>query len=305
MSHEEYDGDDGSAKTFATESPYKYGEPVNLHRAKAKRAAKHGISYVLPQDTRDASPTFRREASFQGLKQKFEKISLSAIQRQRDLSRDFRCDSEQDLPAQCAEKVVTRALDPPVIHTKTIGKRNTESSMQSAKTQVVSNKRISMTLDQQDELLASVLESTSGCVFTEGELQSRILMKSVAKSMESLQPRVTANDRDTDSEGKEFLSTLSKEVAAATSRFPKDQDELVIFLGEEFEAAMCGHPQLPQNLGLYTYDFNVDKRGGNGSTSTRRLVAIKEGGTVEDMLESLETGYEVSLMGCGGMPQVK
>ncbi|KAG7350202.1 hypothetical protein IV203_009562 [Nitzschia inconspicua] len=130
-----------------------------------------------------------------------------------------------------------------------------------------------------------------------------------------------------------FLTVLNKELKATIPHLPPhgQHDDLVLWLGDELEASTCGSPTtttttstaIMDRLGgplllrfyedskasknLIEYGHTTNNTTNNNSINrvhtNRPLTSPKEeggGGMVEEMLESIELGYEASLMGCGG-----
>ncbi|KAG7357646.1 hypothetical protein IV203_002334 [Nitzschia inconspicua] len=130
-----------------------------------------------------------------------------------------------------------------------------------------------------------------------------------------------------------FLTVLNKELKATIPHLPPhgQHDDLVLWLGDELEASTCGSPttttttstaimdrlggplllrfyddsKASKNLIEYGHTTNNTTNNNNINRvhTNRPLPSPKEeggGGMVEEMLESIELGYEASLMGCGG-----
>jgi hypothetical protein len=160
-----------------------------------------------------------------------------------------------------------------------------------------------MNTDKKNEVQPSFWEGTSGCVTTESQLQSRLMMESVALQLENMTHKAKKSLKPISSpssgcktnffdETDGFLNVLSDEMQSTRTRMPRERDELLLFLGDELEASTCGRTQI-------MYDFEDDEDSGKNASSRQRLIPIKEGGAVEEMLESIELGYEASLIGCG------
>jgi hypothetical protein len=316
--------DDNSVTTFATEAPLKYNEASKLHRFKVQRPLlpRGSKKKIEPKEERsiedsnvDAAPheeprehdefttRMQRTSSFSGLKQKMENLTQKAFQRRNQWSRENSLLDDHD-------SVTTRSDKP-----DPQGNKNAERSLtkKQADSTIVTDQfletlghSLSMDSDRQDELLASFLDGTAGCVTTEAQLQSRLLMESMASRLNAMSRQAKSIHREQvqrpslSDEAAGFLNVLSHEMKVSSPQMPRGQDDLVLFLGDELEASTCGRPQITDGLGrfLYTYDFNDQDESGN-SANSRRLVPIKEGGAVEEMLESIELGYEASLIGCG------
>lgn len=113
---------------------------------------------------------------------------------------------------------------------------------------------------------------------------------------------VDCSGRSTQGTSRDFFNVLEQQVAVTSQRVPLSTDELVLFLGDEFEQSACGvQPVALDNV----LDFGSNNEKGvvdnylkTGPCYSTELEAV------EEVLDSLESGYEASLFHCGATPFV-
>jgi hypothetical protein len=321
---DKYDNDDWSVTTFATDSPLKYKEAFKRYRPKAQ------VSREIPKicdareemdnsntttnnndnnvetlaDSRDATESkdipndevriLHRSMSFQSLKKKMEKLTMKAFQPRNQLHRTLESEDYDSLTTYSDNK-----SDPQGENDIERSFQEQEQTQQLPWTNVVSQNEFRqqslMNTNQHVGLLASSFEGTTGCNTSESQLQSGLLMESITLKLKDLTPKAkkSLQPLSSSSSPAEFLNVLSDELQATRTKMPRGHDELLLFLGDELNASTCGgFPSM--------YNFEDDKIPGMRTTIRRqRLVPIMEGGAIEEMLESIEMGYEASLIGCG------
>jgi hypothetical protein len=318
------DGDDWSAATFATESPLTYKEAFKRHRPPHPKFRISLVPCEIPKtsntnegmnhdeetiaDSRDVVASqeipndeiriLQRSSSFQRLKIKMETLTMQAFQRRNQFHR--KVDDHDSL--------TTHGDKPdPQCEKSSDGSIQNEKQEQLSCNNVVTQKpllnQLSMNTDKQDDLLESYGEKTNGCVTSDTQLQSRLLMESMSTQLQNMTQKAKKNLKPFSSspsngpnlpdETAGFLNVLRKEMQATRTKMPGGHDELLLFLGDELEASTCGRTRI-------IYDFEDDVDPGKIVTSRRRgMATIQEGGAVEEILESIEMGYEASLIGCG------
>jgi hypothetical protein len=302
------DGDDDwSVTTFATESPLKFREPFNRrhHRPKTQTSLvprqisktvdvkeNKGNDEETLADSRDAPASqehpkneiriLHRSSSFQSLRMKMEMLTMRAFQRR----------NQFDRTTYVHNSLIAQSTKPDPQGEKCDVQEQKQLPGTNVEAQTCLYHYLSINSDKQDELPAIFREGTTGCVLSESHLQSRLMIESMAlhlqnmteKAKNSLKPLSTAsNGHNLADEAAGFLNVLCDEIQATKSKLSRGNDEIILFLGDELMASTCGPHQT-------TLDF---------ATPRHRMAPIQEGDAVEEMLESIEMGYEASLLGCG------
>jgi hypothetical protein len=304
--NDEYD--DESVTTLATGSPMKYDETSRrrfIHSAKVfpsqqKQQQKNyrttsskknvDVEYdeesvcSIASEERDAEPsrfyqdylTIRRSSSFQHLRKKFEKISASAMRRQRQYqparhNQNNLIINEDQLPSYSGrtknnKKSVSAAAVESVQHNSN---KVSASESRTDKTKSISNNAYDDEAGQ-DAICGSTM---------------------IMKQLKEVQD----DQRNFEDATGYFFNTLRKEMKITSTKVPKTEDDFILFLGEELERDMCGHPTNFDHI----IDVSNNSFVNDDQNDVGQVVDNSGRNPVMVMLESLETGYEASLTGCG------
>jgi len=325
--------DDKSVLTFSTDAPVKYIEASkfrfsNHFKAGRRRStgrrrgtANEDRSAVGDDDSRSAQiqalgsfveerdceytpPSLRRASSFQGLQEKVEKISFRSFRKQRQhgscLGPQQRL-NPRNKQASGAEEPTGIALPFCSVETMQLNSKLEGNLVEQGPTA----ETIKGNEESEDLKMVRYPQYANNklCYLPEGTVSFQ--SASLPESNQSF-------DDDTD----EFLGLLGSEIHTAYANLPKDHKELVLFLGDEFEASACGNVAFKNvmrksSCGSWgdsshsmdnkttTSSKNNSNITSQSSTCSVQLASIEEDGPLEEILESIETSYEASLVGCG------